>query len=187
MILEYHDWLYKISLYIYGITLLSFVFFSVPIIELKGHTFIVDEGKSVAIECNINYEQMCCQPFWERINENDETNKLTIREDKKDKYFGLKRDPPCLTILNAEMSDGGYYCCCIEYSTSNGEETVRSKKAHLIVEEGMHKLYIYNIRHPSYKAIYHMHWDSKDLLNCPPQERPPLLWGHFFITEVSAL
>jgi hypothetical protein len=32
---------------------------------------------------------------------------------------------------------------CIEYSTSNGEETVRSQKAHLIVEKGMHKLYIY--------------------------------------------
>jgi hypothetical protein len=38
----------------------------------------------------------------------DETNTLTIREDKKDKYFGLKSDPPYyLRILNAEMSDRG--------------------------------------------------------------------------------
>jgi hypothetical protein len=42
-----------------------------------------------------------------------------IREDKKDKYLGLKSDPPYyLWILNAEMSDRGYYRCCIEYSTS---------------------------------------------------------------------
>jgi len=110
---------------------------------LKGHTFNVDEGKSVAIECNIIYEKKDRPPFWERFNENDETNKLTIREDKKDKYLGLKSDPPYLRILNSEMSDRGYYRCCIEYSTSNGEETVRSKKAHLFVEKGMHKLYIY--------------------------------------------
>jgi len=110
---------------------------------LKSYTLTVVEGRSVAIECNIIYEKEYCPPFWERIHENDETNKLTIKEDKKGKYFGLKRDPPCLTILNAEMSDRGDYCCCIEYSTSNGKETVRSKKAHLIVEKGMHKLYIY--------------------------------------------
>ena len=113
---------------------------------MKGltSTFNVDEGNSVAIECNINYEKKYCTPFWERIHENDETNILTIREDKKDKYFGLKSDPPYfLRILNAEMSDRGYYRCCVEYSTSNGEETMRSEKAHLMVEKGMHKLDIY--------------------------------------------
>jgi hypothetical protein len=51
--------------------------------------------------------------FWERINEDDEKNILTIREDKKDKYFGLRSDPPYfLRILNAEMSDRGYYTVC---------------------------------------------------------------------------
>jgi hypothetical protein len=61
----------------------------------------VDEGKSVAIECNINYEKKYCPPFWERINEDDETNILTIREDKKDKYLGLRSGPPYyLRILN---------------------------------------------------------------------------------------
>ena len=107
---------------------------------MKGHTFNVDEGKSVAIECNEFIIDEKRPPFWEWIHEDDETNKLTIREDKKDKYL-LNSDPPYLRILNAEMSDRGYYRCCIEYSTSNGEETVRSKKAHLIVEKGMHKLY----------------------------------------------
>jgi hypothetical protein len=47
------------------------------------------------------------RPFWEMIRENDETEKLTIKENKKGKYFGLERDPPCLTILNAQMSDRG--------------------------------------------------------------------------------
>ena len=121
----------------------SFInFFSVPIIELKGHTFNVDEGKSVAIECNIIYEKKY-RSFWERINEDDETNILTIKKGNTDKYLGLESDPPFLRILNSAMSDRGYYRCCIEYSTSNGEETVRSKKAHLNVEKGMHKLYIY--------------------------------------------
>jgi hypothetical protein len=47
--------------------------------------------------------------------------------------------------------------------------------------------------HPSYKAIpsyqarFQMHWDSKILLICPPQERPLLLKGHFFIAEEVAL
>ena len=135
---------YKISQYIYGITLLSLIFFSVPIIELNGYAFNVDEGKSISIECKIIYEEKYGPPFWERINEDDEKNILTIREDKKDKYFGLRSDPPYfLRILNAEMSDRGYYRCCMEYSTSNGEETMRSEKAHLMVEKGMHKLYIY--------------------------------------------
>jgi hypothetical protein len=34
--------------------------------------------------------------------------------------------------------------------------------------------------HPSYQTTIQMHWYSKILLNCPPQERPPLLslsWG----------
>ena len=124
---------------------------------MKGYAFKVDEGKSVAIECKIIDEENYCQPFWERIHENDETNILTIREDKKDKYSGLKCNPPYyLWILNAEMSDRGYYRCCMEYSTSNGEETMRSEKAHLIVEKGMHKLYIYKAPF-TYKAIYQMH------------------------------
>jgi hypothetical protein len=81
---------------------------------LKGHTFNVDEGKSVAIECNINYEKKYRPPFWERINEDDEKNILTIREVKKNKYLGLRSDPPYyLRILNAEMSDRGHYRCCI--------------------------------------------------------------------------
>ena len=131
----------KFTIYLWNNS--SFInFFSVPTIELKGHTFNVDEGKSVAIECNIIYEKKY-RLFWEWINEDDEANILTIRENKTDKYFGLENDPPYLRILNSEMSDKGYYRCCIEYSTSNGEETVRSKKAHLIVEKGMHKLYIY--------------------------------------------
>jgi len=108
---------------------------------LKSYTLTVVEGRSVAIECNnIIYGKKYRPPFWEKIHENDETNKWTIREDKKDKYLGLESDPPYLRILNAEMSDRGYYRCCIEYSTSNAEETVRSNKAHLIVEEGMHIL-----------------------------------------------
>jgi hypothetical protein len=32
---------------------------------------------------------------------------------------------------------------------------------------------------------FHMHWpDSKTLLICPSQERPPFLYDHFFIAEV---
>ena len=84
---------------------------------MKGHTFNVDEGKSVAIECNEFIIDEKRPPFWEWIHEDDETNKLTIREDKKDKYL-LNSDPPYLWIFNAEMSDRGYYRCCIEYSTS---------------------------------------------------------------------
>jgi hypothetical protein len=61
---------------------------------LDGLMVFNDEGNSVAIECNINYEKEYRPPFWERINEDDEKNILTIREDKKDKYFGLRSDPP---------------------------------------------------------------------------------------------
>ena len=124
---------------------------------MKDYALKVDEGKLVSIQCKIIYEEKYGPPFWEWINEDDEKNKLTIREGKKDKYLILKSDSYYLRILNAEMSDRGYYRCCIEYSTSNGEKkTVGSEKAHLIVEKGMHKLYIYKAPF-TYKAIYQMH------------------------------
>jgi hypothetical protein len=56
---------------------------------LKGHTFNVDEGKSVAIECNINYEKKYGPPFCEWINEDDEKNILTIREDRSVVFPGF--------------------------------------------------------------------------------------------------
>jgi hypothetical protein len=64
---------------------------------LSSHTFNVDEGKSVAIECNIIYEKKY-RLFWEWINEDDEANILTIREDKTDKYFGLENDVLILLV-----------------------------------------------------------------------------------------
>jgi hypothetical protein len=64
---------------------------------------------------------------------------LKINENKKD-TFDLETDPPCLTILNAQMSDSGYYYCCIEYSTSDGNKTAKSEKAHLIIEKSRHIL-----------------------------------------------
>jgi hypothetical protein len=48
------------------------------------------------------------------------------------KKIGL-RDPPCLTILDVQMSDSGDYYCCIEYSTSDVKKTVKSEKAHLTI------------------------------------------------------
>jgi hypothetical protein len=45
-----------------------------------------------------------------------------------------------LTILNAQMSDSGYYYCCIEYSTSDGKKKVKSERVHLIVEKSRHIL-----------------------------------------------
>jgi hypothetical protein len=56
-------------------------------------------------------------------------NNISIIEGK----YGLKRDPPCLTILDVQMSDSGDYYCCIEYSTSDVKKTVKSEKAHLTI------------------------------------------------------
>ena len=39
--------------------------------------------------------------------------------------------------------------------------------------------------HPSYYARFQMHRDDKILVYCPPQNRPPLLYEHFFIAENS--
>jgi hypothetical protein len=56
---------------------------------LKGYAFKVDEGKSVAIECKIIYEEKYRPPFWEWINEDDEKNILTIREDRSVVFPGF--------------------------------------------------------------------------------------------------
>ena len=64
---------------------------------------------------------------------------MKLNENKKDRVE-LEIDPPCLTILNAQMSDSGYYYCCIEYSTSDGMKTVRSQKAQLIIRKSRHIL-----------------------------------------------
>ena len=102
-------------------------------------TFTVNENELVSIRCEkIRNDQKNDQLFWEKVDEH-EKNKLTIREKKKGR-FDLEIDPPCLTILNAKMSDSGYYYCCIEYSTSEGKKTVRSQKAHLIIEKSRHIL-----------------------------------------------
>ena len=99
--------------------------------------FTVYESEEVLIECSeIRNNKNDGQPYWERIDENGESCILTIREDKEGKY-GLERYPPCLKILNVQMSDRGYYRCCIVYSAS---KTVRSEKANLIIEKSRHIL-----------------------------------------------
>jgi hypothetical protein len=108
--------------------------FSVQIFELKQETFTVYEREEVLIECSvITNNKNDCQPYWEQIDENDESCNLTIREDKEGRY-GLKKYPSRLTILDTQMSDSGYYHCC------NRKETTRSKKVKLIIEKSGHIL-----------------------------------------------
>ena len=78
------------------------------------------------------------QLFWERIDEYEKNN-MTIRQ-KEEGRFKIEIDPPCLTILNAQISDSGYYYCCFEYSTSDGKKTAKSEKAKLIIEKSRHIL-----------------------------------------------
>ena len=107
---------------------------------MKNDTFTVYENEAVPIGCEkIENKIKGCRPFWKMIHENGETEKL-IKENREGKYFGLERDPPCLTILNAAMSDSGYYCCCIEYSTSDETMIAKSEKAHLIIKKSRHIL-----------------------------------------------
>ena len=102
-------------------------------------TFTVYEKELVSIRCEkIRNDKENDQLFWEKVDEHGK-NKLKINENKKDR-FDLKRDPPCLTILNAQMSDSEYYYCCIKYSTSDGKKTVRSQKAQLIIRKSRHIL-----------------------------------------------
>jgi hypothetical protein len=106
---------------------------------LKQNTFTVYENELVSIRCEkIRNDKENDQLFWEKVDEHGK-NKLKINENKKD-TFDLETDPPCLTILNAQMSDSGYYYCCIEYSTSDGNKTAKSEKAHLIIEKSRHIL-----------------------------------------------
>jgi hypothetical protein len=106
---------------------------------LKQNTFTGDENELVSIRCKkIRNDKENDQLFWEKVDEHGK-NKLKINENKKDR-FDLETDPPCLTILNAQMSDNGYYYCCIEYSTSDGKKTAKSEKAHLIIEKSRHIL-----------------------------------------------
>ena len=106
---------------------------------MKQNTLTVYENELVSIRCEkIRNDKENDQLFWEKVDEHGK-NKLKINENKKD-TFDLETDPPCLTILNAQMSDSGYYYCCIEYSTSDGKKTAKSEKAHLIIEKSRHIL-----------------------------------------------
>jgi hypothetical protein len=107
---------------------------------LKQDTITVYESELASIRYKeIRNKKNVDQLFWERIDEDDEKNNMTIRE-KKEGRFKIEIDPPCLTILNAQMSDSGYYYCCFEYSTSDGKKTVKSEKAKLIIEKSRHIL-----------------------------------------------
>jgi hypothetical protein len=44
-----------------------------------------------------------------------------------------------------------------------------------------------NQRQPSYQDRLQMHWESKILFNCPPQDKSSFLKGHFYIAEGVAL
>ena len=102
--------------------------------------YTVYEREEVLIEFSeITNNKYDGEPYWEKIDENDESCNLTIREDKEGKY-GLKKDPSCLKILNTQMSDRGYYHCCIDYSASNGKETARSRIIKLIIQKSRHIL-----------------------------------------------
>ena len=107
---------------------------------MKKDTLTDYVSELVSIRCKkIRYKKNDGQLYWEKIDENGESCYLTIRE-KIEGRFDLETDPPCLTILNAEMSDSGYYYCCFEYSTSDGKKTAKSEKAHLIIEKSRHIL-----------------------------------------------
>ena len=107
---------------------------------MKQETITVYKSELASIRCKeIRNKKDEDQLFWERIDEHDEENNMIIRE-KKEGRFDLEIDPPCLTILNAQMSDSGYYYCCIEYSTSDRKKTVKSKRVHLIIEKSRHIL-----------------------------------------------
>ena len=107
---------------------------------MEQDTFTVYESELASIRCKkIRNKKKDDKPFWERIAQHHGENNLKIRK-KKEGRFELEIDPPCLKILNAEMSDSGDYYCCIEYSTYNGEKTVKSQKAHLIIKKSRHIL-----------------------------------------------
>jgi hypothetical protein len=102
---------------------------------LKQDTITVYESELASIRCKeIRNKKNDDQFFWERIDEHEQKNNMTIRQ-KEEGRFDLKIDPPCLMILNAQMSDSGYYYCCFEYSTSDGKKTVKTEIAHLIIEK----------------------------------------------------
>jgi hypothetical protein len=67
---------------------------------LKQNTLTVYEREEVLIECSeITKNKNDGQPYWERFGGNGESCNLTIIEGK----YGLKRDPPCLTILDVQI------------------------------------------------------------------------------------
>ena len=99
--------------------------------------FTVYETEEVSIKCNeIKNKKRNDQVFWEWIDE----NKKMTRRVKKGDGFDLETDPPCLKILDVQMSNSGDYYCCIEYSTSDVKKTVKSEKAHLTIKKSKHIL-----------------------------------------------
>jgi hypothetical protein len=107
---------------------------------LKQDRFTVYETEEVSIICNeIRKNKNDGKPYWERIVEDDKKKKLTIRLEKGD-GFDLETDPPCLKILDVQMSNSGDYYCCIDYSTSEGKEKVKKEKAHLTIKKSKHIL-----------------------------------------------
>ena len=102
--------------------------------------FTVYEREEVLIECSkIRNNNNDGQAYWQKIDQKGYSCNLTRREDTEGKYR-LKRDPPCLTSSDVQMSDSGDYYCCIEYSTSDVKKTVKSEKAHLTIKKSKHIL-----------------------------------------------
>jgi hypothetical protein len=107
---------------------------------LEQDTFTVCESELASIRCKeIRNKKNDNQLFWERIDEHEEKNNMTIRQ-KEEGRFDLEIDHPCLKILKAQMSDSGCYYCCIDYSVSEGKKTVRSEQAYLIIRKSRHIL-----------------------------------------------
>ena len=107
---------------------------------MEQDTFTVYENELVSIKCKeIRNKKDQHKIFWERIDDQNEEDNLEIRETKEGR-FKIEIHPPCLKILNAEISDSGCYYCHIRYSTSDGQMTAKTEKAHLIIEKSRHIL-----------------------------------------------
>ncbi|CAC5377793.1 unnamed protein product [Mytilus coruscus] len=90
---------------------------TIPVVTIAQSQYSVTVGSSVTMVCTVSANPAHTSVNWQRVVNGVATN---INLSQTSKYSGSSTSSPSLTVLNAVISDEGYYTCSAQNSVGTG-------------------------------------------------------------------